>query len=371
MDNLFFGLNGNGPYFQKKENAMTEEPKVEAIVKRQSDQLLADPKDMRTLAQDLVNSQMFPNAKSVPGVIAIIQAGFELGIPPVAALNTMSVINGRLALEAKALLAIAQKKAGVSWKVLKEDDTGCEMEFARPGFSPINVTFTEKEAKEAGLLGKQNWKTYKRDMYFARCASRGVRRIAPDAVLGMYSREEMMDIPSNRQEPENARRVVQPPPSSSSGKQENVDSGAKNGISAGGPGFFGEEEPIIDAEPVVPGQEEPTSDDGFFQDEKGFKPVTVKAPEPLAEPPLFSDDAQDGLISAIKECLRVEAVDEREFRAFLYEYGARLKPPRKYVGYLGKNLRFHEGDMVDLKKLHGEIQSAIKTYFRWKKEQGK
>ena len=342
---------------------MTEEPKVEAIVKRQSDQLLADPKDMRTLAQDLVNSQMFPNAKSVPGVIAIIQAGFELGIPPVAALNTMSVINGRLALEAKALLAIAQKKAGVSWKVLKEDDTGCEMEFARPGFSPINVTFTEKEAKEAGLLGKQNWKTYKRDMYFARCASRGVRRIAPDAVLGMYSREEMMDIPSNRQEPENARRVVQPPPSSSSGKQENVDSGAKNGTSAGGPGFFGEEEPIIDAETV----EGKSAEDGFFGGGLDEEPT----PPPNAEPPLFSDDAQSALVDAIKEALRVEGIDIKEYRAWLYEYQRTMKPPRKFVGLKFKNPSFTEGDCADLKWLHSKLWDSTRKYLAWKRSMAK
>jgi hypothetical protein len=344
---------------------------TEEIVKHQ-DASVAIPsaQNLRMLAQDLLNSGLFPNIKNVAGAITVIEYGKELGIPPVAALQTMSIVNGRLCLEAKAIMAVFQNHGG-KIKILERSKTVARIELSKEGQESYVHEYTMEQAKTEKLAGKDNWLKMPETMLFWRAVATGIRLFDPGAIFGLYSREELADLGPNRQEPENARRVVQAPPSSSSGKQENVDSGAKNGTSAGGPGFFGEEEPIIDAETVVPGDDEPPTDDGFFADEKGFKPVTVKAPEPLAEPPLFSDDAQDGLISAIKECLRVEAVDEREFRAFLYEYGARLKPPRKYVGYLGKNLRFHEGDMVDLKKLHGEIQSAIKTYFRWKKEQGK
>lgn len=340
---------------------MTDEPKGEAIVKRQEDQLLANPKDMRILAQDLLNSGMFPNIKTVPGIIAVVQAGFELGIPPVAALNVMSVINGRLALEAKALLAIAQKKAGVSWKILQETNEVCEMEFNRPNFSPVTVSFTAKEAQDAGLLVKQNWKTYRRDMLFARCSSRGVRRIAPDAVLGMYSREEMMDVVPNRQEPESARMVEQPPPSLSPNKQDSGVSGAKNGIPEPPSEFFGDNEPTQVAEVV----EEPPAGDLFFGDDEP-KFDAEKGIEPNQEPPLFSPDALDSLINAIKEALKVEHVDQKQFKAFLYEHGARLKPPRKYVGLHFGHLSFREGDSGDLKKLHGEIHAAIKTFLKWK-----
>ncbi len=344
---------------------------TEEIVKRQ-DASVAIPsaQNLRMLAQDLLNSGLFPNIKNVAGAITVIEYGKELGIPPVAALQTMSIVNGRLCLEAKAIMAVFQNHGG-KIKILERSKTVARIELSKEGQESYVHEYTMEQAKTEKLAGKDNWLKMPETMLFWRAVATGIRLFDPGAIFGLYSREELADLGPNRQGPENAGRVVQAPPSSLSGKQENGVPGPENGTSAGGPGFFGEEEPIIDAEPVVPGQEEPTSDDGFFQDEKGFKPVTVKAPEPLAEPPLFSDDAQDGLISAIKECLRVEAVDEREFRAFLYEYGARLKPPRKYVGYLGKNLRFHEGDMVDLKKLHGEIQSAIKTYFRWKKEQGK
>jgi len=152
-----------------------------------------DVHNLRALASDLLNSGLFQGVKNVAGAVTVIQAGIELGIPPVAALNTMAVINGRLSMEAKALLAIAQKRAGVTWRVVKEDDKGCEILFSRPGWPDTSSSFTEEEAQTAGLLGKSNWKLYKKDMFFARAAGRGVRRIAPDAVLGLYAIEEMRD----------------------------------------------------------------------------------------------------------------------------------------------------------------------------------
>ena len=154
-----------------------------------------DVNNLRALASDLLNSGLFQGVKNVAGAVTVIQAGIELGIPPVAALNTMAVINGRLSMEAKALLAIAQKRAGVTWHVVKEDDKACEIIFSRPGWPDTSSSFTEEEAQTAGLLSKSNWKLYRKDMLFARAASRGIRRIAPDAVLGLYSIEEMRDVP--------------------------------------------------------------------------------------------------------------------------------------------------------------------------------
>lgn len=178
--------------------------KETAIVKAVESAVTVQPPDihnLRALASDLLNSGLFQGVKNIAGAVTVIQAGLELGIPPVAALNTMVVINGRLAMEAKALLAVAQKRAGVTWRVVREDDKGCEILFSRPGWPDTSSTFTEEEAKVAGLLGKTNWKLWAKDMYFARAAGRGIRRIAPDAVLGLYTKEEMTDAPVNLNSP--------------------------------------------------------------------------------------------------------------------------------------------------------------------------
>ena len=166
---------------------------------------------------------------------------------------------------------------------------------------------------------------------------------------------------ANRQEPEKAGRVVQAPPSSSILGPPSPSETAKNGISAGGSGFFGDEEPIKDAEVV----EEPSSGDSFFGDDEP-KIDAGKGPGPDDGPSLFSPDVLDGLVNAIKAALKAENVDEKQFKAFLYETGARKTPPRKYVGLRFGHPSFREGDPDDLKKLHGEIRGAIKTFLKWK-----
>jgi len=172
---------------------MTEEKK-DALGRPSSEKVqVPDVANVRALAKDLLDSGLFPGVKSVAGAVAILQAGLELGIPPVAALNTMVIINGRLAMEAKLLLAVAHQRAGVTWEVTKEGPEGCWLTFHRPGWPDVESSFTVAEAKAANLLGKTNWQLWGKDMYFARAAGRGVRRIAPDATLGFYAREELAD----------------------------------------------------------------------------------------------------------------------------------------------------------------------------------
>jgi hypothetical protein len=157
---------------------------------------VADVQNVRTLAKDLLDSGLFPGVRNIAGAVTIIQAGLELGVPPVAALSTMVIISGRIAMEAKLLLALAHNRAGVTWKI-KESESGCWVTFSRPGWTDIESSFTEAEAKAANLLGKDNWRLWKKDMYFARAAGRGSRRIAPDALLGLYAKEEMEDSPAS------------------------------------------------------------------------------------------------------------------------------------------------------------------------------
>ncbi len=350
---------------------MSDEPKQDALAKRPETAVaLPSAQNLRMLAQDFVNSGVFPLVKSVPEAITKIQAGYELGVPPVASLNTMTVINGRLTMDAKLLLAIAHKRAEVSWKVLQETDDICEMEFSRPGFSPIVVSFTAQEAQTAGLLTKANWKNYRRDMLFARCGSRGVRRIAPDAVLGLYGTEEMRDAQVFPESEENARRGVAGGPSSSPSEAPSAVPGAKNGTSAAGAGFFSEPGAVVEGEVVEEGEKKedaPDAEGGFF----GAGADEGQGGDASADRPLFSDDAQAGLVDAIKEALRVEGVDLKDWKNWMYEYQRTMKPPRKFVGKKFNAVSLHEGDAADLKWLHGKIGDSIRKYLAWKKGQAK
>jgi hypothetical protein len=153
-----------------------------------------DPKIKNTLAlQDvakgLFGSGLFPSARNEFGVFAIIEYGRELGIDPMMALQNINIIGGKLACNSQLMLSKAIEK-GVTYKVISETDKGCTIEFKR-GETIYTSEFNEGDATAAGLLGKDNWKKHPRDMYFWRAAVKGIRRIAPDAIMGLYSPEEL------------------------------------------------------------------------------------------------------------------------------------------------------------------------------------
>jgi hypothetical protein len=151
-----------------------------------------DPNESLTLqkvSEGLFASGLFPNAKNKYGAFAIVQYGRELGIPPMMSLKNINLISGQLACNAQLMLTLALQK-GITYEVLKEGDKGATIKFKR-GTSTYESSFTEEDAKSAGLLGKDNWKKYPRDMYFWRCVAKGIRRIAPDAVMGLYTAEEI------------------------------------------------------------------------------------------------------------------------------------------------------------------------------------
>lgn len=152
--------------------------------------LVPDSSNLEKLGKFLYQSKLFPGIGSISGAITIIEYGRELGLKPVQALQTMSIVKGRICIEAKALLALAIQK-GLTYKVLKSDETICQLEFRRPNFEAHIETFTVEDAKRAKLTDKTSYVQYPRIMNLWRCLSNGIRAYAPDLALGLYSKEEM------------------------------------------------------------------------------------------------------------------------------------------------------------------------------------
>ena len=186
--------------------------------------VLADPEKslvLQKVADGLFKSGLFPNAKNVYGAFALVQYGRELGIGPMMSLKNINLISGQLACNAQLMLSLAMAK-GVSYEVVQESNQGCKIVFKRPNCPNYTAEFTEADAKEAGLLGKDNWRKYPRDMYFWRAVAKGIRRIAPDATLGLYTVDEISEgvfsnveeVPPPEAAPtlaeENTRKVVSP-----------------------------------------------------------------------------------------------------------------------------------------------------------------
>ena len=295
-----------------------------------SESLVPDAKNLSEISKMLLDSGMWPKLKpnGVPGIFAIIEYGRELGIPPVAALNTIVIVSGRLTMEAKAMLAVANQRAGVTWEV-ESTDKGCTITFSRPGFkSSLKSVFNEADAKAAGLLQKDNWKAYPKDMYFARAAARGVRQIAPDAVLGLYLPEEAQDF-------------IMP-----------------------AAGEIVEVKPEPQKELKVEKKEEP---------EKETLPTPATEPKPAAKPtaepkPATTPvkDEKAIMIETIKAKLAEKTFDPKNFKIFLYDFAKTHKVKFVELNRF-KNLSFHEGDLNDLHRLIVNFEWLSKEYIAWAK----
>jgi len=144
------------------------------------------------VAGALFKSNMFPNAKNEAGAFAIVLLGRELGIGAMTALQNIAVIKGKLSCSAQLQQARAMRR-GVTFKIDRLDNEGCTLRLARNGHSE-QFSFTKDDAKTAGLLRPDSgYMTYPSDMYFCRAMTKGLRKIDPECVLGLYTIDEVSD----------------------------------------------------------------------------------------------------------------------------------------------------------------------------------
>jgi hypothetical protein len=167
----------------------------DSIVKKNAEDistLAAGLVQMRELAGAYIKAGCFPNHPNEYSALASIEAGRELGVPPIMALGTIYPIKGRLVIESKTMLALFHQRGGSSQWVKRTAEVA-ELKLALPGREPETFTYTIQEAQRAGLTKKDNWMNYPGDMLVARCISRGIKGYDPGATLGMLSREEAED----------------------------------------------------------------------------------------------------------------------------------------------------------------------------------
>ena len=152
--------------------------------------------DLRGLAVDLCNSDFVP--KGLRGnrgaTLAAMLFGRELGLPPIASLQSLFSVDGRVGLYAQAMRALVLSR-GHEYRIVSNDSSRCVLEGRRAGQDEWSrFSFTFQEAKDAGLVNKNNWKGYAPDMLLARATARMCRGIFPDVILGMATAEEIQDL---------------------------------------------------------------------------------------------------------------------------------------------------------------------------------
>lgn len=168
--------------------------------------------EMMQLAEMLAKSEMVPKGyvNKPQDIVVSMMFGMELGLPPLASLRHVAVINGKPSLYGDGQLGVAMGKGSlenIEEKIEGEGDNQravCTVK--RKGMvSPVTRTFSMADAKRAGLAGKQGpWSQYPKRMLQMRARSFALRDAFPDYLLGM-SAEEARDVGVG---PDNARDVT-------------------------------------------------------------------------------------------------------------------------------------------------------------------
>lgn len=152
--------------------------------------------DAKTLAVDLASTDFVPKGfRGNPhAVLAAILFGREVGLSPIAALQSLYSVDGRVGTYADMQRALVLS-AGHEYRIVEQNASRCVIEGRRKDQDEWQrFSFTIQEARDAGLTSKSNWKNYAPDMLLARATARMCRAIFPDAVHGMSTAEELEDI---------------------------------------------------------------------------------------------------------------------------------------------------------------------------------
>src|SRR5262245_20784916 len=139
----------------------------------------------------MIPSGFLPTAVNTPAkALAIIQTGAELGIPPMHALRSINVIQGKPALSSE-LMAALMRRGGVRLEWLDSSPQKATLKATRPSGVSFTGIYSIEEAFMAGLVTKDGWKRYPAAMLRARAIALVARVIAPDMISGMYTPEEL------------------------------------------------------------------------------------------------------------------------------------------------------------------------------------
>lgn len=152
-----------------------------------------------TFADYLSGSEMVPKAyRGRPGDCLIaMQWGYEIGLKPLQALQSIATINGKPGLFGDAGKAILLSQGCI----IEEDDiavikqTGMgRCKITRPGRPPTERTFSVNDAETAGLWKKEGpWKTYPWRQMAWRAFWFAARDAASDLLRGLSGAEELAD----------------------------------------------------------------------------------------------------------------------------------------------------------------------------------
>ena len=180
----------------KKEIAKDETENQELQVS----EMLREPME---LGKVFAASGIFKDVKTAAQAVVKILAGKELGLSPIESMNSLYIVNDKIAVLATMIAARIKRSAKYDYRVIKLDETECSISFVSMNgvdeFKELGIsTYTIKDAAKAGIVNKDNWRNYPRNMLFARALSNGARWYCPDSLASFHSVEELQDLSAEK-----------------------------------------------------------------------------------------------------------------------------------------------------------------------------
>lgn len=222
------------------------------------------------LASKLSGTEFVPLAlRNKPAAImACMLQGHEVGLPPMASLQLIDVIEGRPSLRAAGQRALILAKGHEIW-IEEASATRATVCGRRRGEERVtSITWTMDEAKRAGLVNKQNWQRYPRNMLVARATGDVARGTFMDVLAGLaYNSEELEDLGDGAPSPEAPLDIAPAPPA----RQRRARRPATAAPA------------VTEPPPEPPAPPEPDSDEGSDGPaQEASEPPPPPEPEPLA-----------------------------------------------------------------------------------------
>jgi hypothetical protein len=149
--------------------------------------------DAERAARAMVASGFFADSKEASQAVVKILAGQELGFGPFASMTGVNIIQNKPVLAANLMAAAVKRQGKYNYRIVELTDINCELAFFENGQEVGRSKFGKPDAEKAGLLQKDNWRKYPRNMYFARALSNGQKWYAPDVFNGatVYTPDEL------------------------------------------------------------------------------------------------------------------------------------------------------------------------------------
>jgi 5'-3' exonuclease len=154
-----------------------------------------EPQDIlqaKELANWIFQSRLFSAYGHPAGVLTTILAGREMGLPAMASLRAMHIVEGKPTLAADFIRALVVRSGLVEYfRCSERTPDRATFIIKRKDEPEMSLTYTLEEARAAGLVKpKSGWERNAADMLVARASSKLARLVCPEITFGLYAREE-------------------------------------------------------------------------------------------------------------------------------------------------------------------------------------